>query len=113
MIFQDLTPTTQRTFLLNTKGSFSRNRFRSLDRANVKRILGEFKKEALWVCPKTRLDIIKADPEDNRFLECAEEAKADFLITGNTKHFPFRRFRRTHIVSPAEFLILVAKSLLD
>jgi uncharacterized protein len=26
--------------------------------------------------------------EDNRFLECAEVAGAEFLITGNKRHFP-------------------------
>ena len=61
--------------------------------------------------PKTHLDIIVFDPEDNRFLECAGEAKADFLITGNTKHFPSEKFQKTRIVSPAEFLIALVKNL--
>jgi len=38
------------------------------------------------------------------FLECAVEAKADFLITGNKKHFPFKSFHHTRIVSPREFI---------
>jgi predicted nucleic acid-binding protein len=29
-----------------------------------------------------------SDPDDNCFLECAEAARAEYLITGNTKHFP-------------------------
>jgi uncharacterized protein len=28
------------------------------------------------------------DDADNRFLECAETAGADFLVTGNRRHFP-------------------------
>jgi putative PIN family toxin of toxin-antitoxin system len=28
------------------------------------------------------------DEDDNRFLECAQAAKADYLITGNLKHYP-------------------------
>jgi len=28
------------------------------------------------------------DPDDNRFLECAEAARADFLVTGNLRHYP-------------------------
>src|SRR6266849_5769323 len=28
------------------------------------------------------------DELDNRILECAEEAAADYLVTGNIKHFP-------------------------
>ncbi len=28
------------------------------------------------------------DPDDNRFLECAEGAEAQWLVTGNARHFP-------------------------
>jgi predicted nucleic acid-binding protein len=47
------------------------------------------------------------DEADNRFLECAEEAKAHYLVTGNKKHFPFPEFKGTQIVSPAEFAALL------
>lgn len=29
-----------------------------------------------------------ADEDDNRFLECAQAAGADYLITGNLRHYP-------------------------
>lgn len=28
------------------------------------------------------------DEDDNRFIECAEAAAADFLVTGNRRHYP-------------------------
>jgi len=43
------------------------------------------------------------DEPDNRFLECAEAARADFLITGNKRHFP-KRWKTTEIVNAREFL---------
>ena len=43
------------------------------------------------------------DPGDNRFLECAEAAKADYLVTGNKRHFP-KRWRQTLIVNARELL---------
>jgi uncharacterized protein len=43
------------------------------------------------------------DDSDNRFLECAEAAAADFLVTGNLKHFPVR-YRGTRIVTARQFL---------
>ncbi|MBI5607038.1 MAG: PIN domain-containing protein [Deltaproteobacteria bacterium] len=49
------------------------------------------------------------DPDDNAFLECALESKADFLITGNIHHFPEKKFRNTSIVPPAEFVSHAAK----
>jgi predicted nucleic acid-binding protein len=46
---------------------------------------------------------ISVDEEDNRFLECAQTARAHFLVTGNRKHFP-NRIDETRIVAPREFL---------
>ena len=40
---------------------------------------------------------------DNRFLECAEAGSADFLITGNLRHFP-QRHGITEILDPRAFL---------
>ncbi len=49
-----------------------------------------------------RLNIIE-DEADNRFLELAETCNADYLITGNTKHFPMKEYKGTRIISPREF----------
>ena len=43
------------------------------------------------------------DPEDNKFLECASEAAADYLVTGNKRHFPARS-GRTRVVNARELL---------
>jgi putative PIN family toxin of toxin-antitoxin system len=49
------------------------------------------------------------DEDDNRFLECAEQAKADYLVMGNIKHFP-KQWKATRIVTPREFLEIVITS---
>jgi putative PIN family toxin of toxin-antitoxin system len=46
------------------------------------------------------------DKKDNRFLATAAAAGADYLITGNTRHFP-TRYRKTRIVTPAEFISII------
>jgi len=46
---------------------------------------------------------------DNRFLECAEAARADYLVTGNTRHFP-RRHKETEIVAGRRFLDILSES---
>ena len=46
---------------------------------------------------------VLTDDEDNRLLECAEAAQADFLVTGNRKHFP-AFLHRTRIITAREFL---------
>ena len=52
---------------------------------------------------------ISPDPTDNRFLECAEAAAADFLITGNKRHFPDHH-GKTMIVNAREFLDAAAST---
>jgi uncharacterized protein len=54
------------------------------------------------VKPKQRLTI-SPDDADNRFYECAEAAKASFLVTGNRKHFP-KDHKVTRIVNARELL---------
>ena len=44
------------------------------------------------------------DPDDAPFLEVARAASADFLVTGNVKHFPADQRRGVRVVSPRAFL---------
>jgi putative PIN family toxin of toxin-antitoxin system len=47
---------------------------------------------------------------DNRFLECAEAARADYLVTGNKRHFP-KSWRQTLVVNARELLEWIAPEL--
>ena len=47
------------------------------------------------------------DGDDNRFLECAAAAEADYLVTGNKRHFPMQ-WKKTRIVNARELLHLLA-----
>lgn len=49
------------------------------------------------------------DPDDEAFLEVALSGKADFLITGNLKHFPTNSNWDVKIVSPREFIEIFRK----
>jgi uncharacterized protein len=44
-------------------------------------------KAAIMVRPQKRVKVAK-DPDDNKFLECAAEVQAEYVVTGNKKHFP-------------------------
>ncbi len=60
------------------------------------------REKGFWVRPA---DAIRAcvDPDDDIFLECAAAAQADYLATGNLKHFP-SSWMNTRVVTPSEFL---------
>jgi putative PIN family toxin of toxin-antitoxin system len=54
---------------------------------------------------------VTSDPDDNMFIECADAARADYLITGNLKHFP-GFWKGTKVISPREFIEMAAPHLL-
>ncbi len=54
---------------------------------------------------------VASDPGDNIFLECADEARADYLITGNRRHFP-KFWKKTKVISSREFFGIVAPHLI-
>lgn len=46
---------------------------------------------------------VSPDESDNRFLECAESAGVDFLVTGNLRHYP-TDWKSTRIVGARELI---------
>ncbi len=62
------------------------------------------------VFPSQSLQITN-DPEDNIFLECADAAHADYLVTGNLRHFP-KFWKKTKIITSREFIAIMAPHLI-
>jgi putative PIN family toxin of toxin-antitoxin system len=67
-------------------------------------LIEKIKQKAVMVTPTKELTILEADETDSRILECAAKAKADFVITGNKRHFPFEEFKGIKILTPREFI---------
>jgi uncharacterized protein len=67
-------------------------------------LLQELRAFALVVTPVRVVTRIDDDPADNRVLECALEAQADVIVSGDTRHLqPLGSFDGIPILSPAEF----------
>ena len=73
-----------------------RPKFSRIPAAYVQLLLG-LASEAQMFHPQVRLKI-SSHEEDNRFYECAVTADADFIVTGNSRHFPDNH-GRTRITS--------------
>lgn len=54
--------------------------------------------------PKQRLKVIQQDEPDNRVLECALAAKANYIISGDRHLLALHTFRGMQVVDPAGFL---------
>ena len=63
------------------------------------------------VTPSRPLQVAK-DPDDNKFIECADAARADYLLTGNQRHFP-RFWKKTKVITSREFIEIVAPHLIQ
>jgi putative PIN family toxin of toxin-antitoxin system len=62
------------------------------------------------VIPPHLLRVTK-DPDDDKFLECADAARADYVVTGNQRHFP-KFWKKTKIITAREFILVVAPHLI-
>jgi prevent-host-death family protein len=62
------------------------------------------------VTPSRLGQVTTSDPADNMFVECADAARADYLITGNPHHFP-TFWKNTKIITSSEFMRIIAPPL--
>ncbi len=55
---------------------------------------------------------VAKDPGDDKFLVCADAARADYLVTGNQRHFP-KFWKKTKVITSREFIGIVGPHLLS
>ncbi|RJR32506.1 MAG: putative toxin-antitoxin system toxin component, PIN family [Deltaproteobacteria bacterium] len=108
-----LTVCLSQEILAEYKEVLKREKFRKLDQGIISNFLEEIGRQALMVDPRVSINAAIVDPDDNKFLECALESKADYLITGNTRHFPFKKFRATQIINPRDFIDLLGEAIIQ
>jgi putative PIN family toxin of toxin-antitoxin system len=67
-----------------------------------------------WNVPGT-LDVSGAcrDPNDDKFLACAVEGRAHYLVTSDNDMLQMRSFREVVIHNPGQFLLALELSMLD
>ena len=56
------------------------------------------------VTPAVKLNVIKEDPKDNKFLECAVSANASYIVSGDRHLLNQKQYRDILIFSPRNFL---------
>jgi putative PIN family toxin of toxin-antitoxin system len=80
-------------------------------RRGLRQQLAQLIKNHTHIVAPSRLPEVTTDPADNIFVECADAARADYLITGNQRHFP-RFWKGTKVITSREFLSIIAPHLL-
>jgi putative PIN family toxin of toxin-antitoxin system len=84
------------------------NEYNLIIRRNVvrepdKEKLEKFISKTNIVEPKKRIKIILDDPEDDKFIECADECGADYIISSDRHLLLLEKYNSTKILDPADF----------
>jgi len=72
-----------------------------LDAKEVAESLRAFRAAGVLVTPRNRIAVAR-DSDDDKVLECAVEAQADYIVTGNIRDFP-KQYRGVSVVLPRAF----------
>jgi uncharacterized protein len=75
--------------------------------AVIEAALRAIRQHGFWVRPSEKVHAC-SDADDNIFLECAQAARAHYVVTGNLKHFP-AKWADTQIVTARQFLDAMAE----
>lgn len=59
--------------------------------------------ESLIVEPKDKILVVKDDLDDNKFIECAVEGKADFIISRDKHLLKLKSYKNIKIIKPEDF----------
>ena len=59
--------------------------------------------------PLEEINVVENDPPDNRIIECAVEAKADYVVSGDRDLLNLKEFRGIKIIKARELLRLLGE----
>jgi putative PIN family toxin of toxin-antitoxin system len=94
--------TTSRT-LLAEFGRFLTDKF-AWEPERTEEAIAQVARIAAAVEPAERVDVIAADPADDRVLEAAVSGEADVIVSGDSHLLRLRRWRDIRILGPADLL---------
>ena len=76
------------------------------DTKEIKDLLDLFSQgiNILFTKSTPKLHVIKKDPDDDKFIECAVKLKADCIVTGDNALKEIKKYFNIKILSPSDFL---------
>lgn len=88
--------------ILTETANVLRSKFHQEER-DIKAVLAMIERAAQIIRPLPTITLLQ-DTADNRILECAKEAEADIIVTGDRHILKLRTFERTTVIRLADFL---------
>jgi predicted nucleic acid-binding protein len=77
---------------------------RLVDNPDYERELNDFFSQITMVVNRHQIHVVR-DPEDNKILESAVEAEADYLITRDNDLLELKKYKEVEILSPQAFWV--------
>lgn len=75
------------------------------EESEIEEFIARFRAFAQLTYPEERVQLITRVDADNRILECAIQARAEFLVTGDKRDIlPLKKIQSTLILTPSQFL---------
>ena len=76
------------------------------DEDELRELLTLFSKgfNIVFTAKTTKINVVKGDPDDNKFIECAVALKAKVIITGDKTLEALKEYAGIKILTPAQFL---------
>ena len=68
------------------------------ERTDVVRWIAQLEQAITVIRPQKKLSVVERDPDDNKILECALEAKADLIITADKDLLVLKEFNGIKII---------------
>jgi uncharacterized protein len=98
-------------FILSELDRVLREKFRFTNKEADARV-NAIRAIAHVITPIERIIVVTANDDDNRILECAAAAQAEFLVTGDKEHLlPLGSYHGIKIVTPAQYLDLLTQGI--
>lgn len=76
----------------------------------IQRQIGLIFEYASVIVAGKKVDVVKADPDDNKILECAIACGADYIVTGDKHLLDIKEYEGTKIVKAREFVEIIENS---
>ena len=105
LLLEEISNFTSDNIISEIEEVFYRDKIKNkVSKEKIEFIMENFRKFSEITEPNVKLDIVKSDPDDNKFLECAETADADYIISGDKHLKELIKYKEIKIVSPKEFV---------
>lgn len=81
-----------------------RSEYFNLSHFEAKRLIHRVLKRTELITPTQTVKVVKDDPDDNKYLECALTARAKCIVTGDQHLLDIKKFKSIKILSARSFL---------